>query len=29
MSADFQSITYEDGLARMAPVKNRNDNRPV
>jgi len=29
MSADCQPITYEEGLARMEPVKNRNENRPV
>jgi hypothetical protein len=25
----FQTITYEEGLALMQPVKNRNENRPV
>lgn len=25
----FEVITYEEGLARMEPVKNRNENRPV
>jgi len=29
MSADLQSITYEEGLMLMEPVKNRNENRPV
>jgi len=29
MDAKYQAITYEEGLARMAPVKNRNENRPV
>jgi len=27
--AGCQTITYEEGLARMAPVRNRNENRPV
>lgn len=26
---DFEPITYEQGLAVMGPVKNRNENRPV
>lgn len=26
---DYQKITYEEGLALMEPVKNRNENRPV
>jgi hypothetical protein len=26
---DFTAITYEEGLSRMGPVKNRNENRPV
>jgi hypothetical protein len=25
----YEAITYEEGLARMEPVKNRNENRPV
>jgi hypothetical protein len=25
----FETITYEQGLALMQPVKNRNENRPV
>lgn len=25
----FQTVTYEEGLALMQPVKNRNENRPV
>jgi hypothetical protein len=29
MDAKYQAITYEEGLARMEPVKNRNENRPV
>ena len=28
-SGDFDPITLEEGLARMEPVKNRNENRPV
>lgn len=28
-SEDYELITYEQGLARMEPVKNRNENRPV
>lgn len=27
--AKYDVISYEDGLARMEPVKNRNENRPV
>jgi len=27
--AKYDVITYEEGLARMRPVKNRNENRPV
>ncbi|WP_137042978.1 hypothetical protein [Pseudolabrys sp. FHR47] len=27
--AKYETITYEQGLARMEPVKNRNENRPV
>ncbi len=27
--AKYDVITYEEGLARMGPVKNRNENRPV
>ncbi|GAB4358644.1 MAG: hypothetical protein Kow0026_19680 [Oricola sp.] len=26
---DFEAITYEQGLERMGPVRNRNENRPV
>ena len=29
MDAKYPAITYEEGLARMEPVKNRNENRPV
>lgn len=29
MNAKYETITYEQGLARMEPVKNRNENRPV
>ncbi|WP_454631833.1 hypothetical protein [Bradyrhizobium cenepequi] len=29
VDARYDEISYEDGLARMAPVKNRNENRPV
>jgi hypothetical protein len=29
MTADYEAISYEEGLARMEPVKNRNENRPV
>ncbi len=25
----YDVITFEEGLARMEPVKNRNENRPV
>ena len=25
----YDAITFEHGLARMEPVKNRNENRPV
>lgn len=28
-TGDFEPISFEQGLARMAPVKNRNENRPV
>jgi hypothetical protein len=28
-NAQFQPISYEEGLVRMEPVKNRNENRPV
>jgi len=28
-SADFEEITYEEGLRRMGPVRNPNANRPV
>lgn len=28
-SANFEEISYEEGLRRMEPVKNRNANRPV
>lgn len=29
LDAKFETITYEEGLALMEPVKNRNENRPV
>jgi hypothetical protein len=29
LDARYESITYEQGLALMEPVKNRNENRPV
>lgn len=29
IDSSFEEIPFEDGLARMAPVKNRNENRPV
>jgi hypothetical protein len=29
VDAKYQPITYEEGVARMEPVKNRNENRPV
>lgn len=29
IDADCAPISYEEGLARMGPVKNRNENRPV
>lgn len=29
LAAKYEEITYEEGLARMEPVKNRNENRPV
>jgi hypothetical protein len=28
-SAKFESISYEQGLALMGPVRNPNENRPV
>lgn len=28
-TGDFEPISFEEGLARMEPVKNRNENRPV
>jgi hypothetical protein len=28
-SADFERISYEEGLRRMGPVRNPNENRPV
>jgi hypothetical protein len=28
-SADFEEISYEEGLRRMGPVRNPNENRPV
>ncbi len=28
-SADFELISYEEGLRRMGPVRNPNENRPV
>ncbi len=27
--ADWEVITYEEGLKRMGPVRNPNENRPV
>jgi len=27
--SDFEEISFEDGVSRMGPVKNRNENRPV
>ncbi|TWB89390.1 hypothetical protein FBZ93_116107 [Bradyrhizobium macuxiense] len=29
LDASYDEISYQDGLERMAPVKNRNENRPV
>lgn len=29
VNADYETISYQEGLARMGPVKNRNENRPV
>ena len=29
IDAKYEVISYEEGLARMEPVKNRNENRPV
>jgi hypothetical protein len=29
VDASYDEISYEEGLARMAPVRNRNENRPV
>jgi hypothetical protein len=29
VDADYAEISYEEGLAKMEPVKNRNENRPV
>lgn len=29
LDVSYEEITYEDGLKRMGPVKNRNQNRPV
>ncbi|WOH80525.1 hypothetical protein RX327_32920 [Bradyrhizobium sp. BEA-2-5] len=29
LDASYDEISYEDALKRMAPVKNRNENRPV
>ncbi len=29
MDAKYEVISYEEGLARMEPMKNRNENRPV
>ncbi|WP_024512265.1 hypothetical protein [Bradyrhizobium sp. ARR65] len=29
IDASYDEITYEEGLKRMGPVKNRNENRPV
>jgi len=28
-TADFEQLTYEEGLKRMGPVRNPNENRPV
>ena len=28
-TADFEELTYEEGLRRMGPVRNPNENRPV
>lgn len=29
LEANYQEISFEEGLAKMEPVKNRNENRPV
>jgi hypothetical protein len=29
LNGSYETISFEDGLARMTPVKNRNENRPV
>jgi hypothetical protein len=29
VDASYAEISYEEGLAKMEPVKNRNENRPV
>ena len=29
VDAKYQAISYDEGVARMEPVKNRNENRPV
>ncbi|MFO1107709.1 MAG: hypothetical protein U1E61_00850 [Bradyrhizobium sp.] len=29
LDEDFSEISFEEGLARMGPVRNRNENRPV
>lgn len=29
LAADYQALNYAEGVARMEPVKNRNENRPV
>jgi hypothetical protein len=29
LAAKYEEVSYEDALARMEPVKNRNENRPV
>ncbi|WP_298282066.1 hypothetical protein [Acidocella sp.] len=28
-SEPFEAVSYEDGMKRMGPIKNRNENRPV
>ncbi len=29
LDGSYAEISYEEGLAKMEPVKNRNENRPV
>jgi hypothetical protein len=29
MTASFETISYEQGLALMGPVRNPNENRPI